>query len=150
MRAVAWKNTQAGIDRRRALARIEAPRREIVPETVQTQPEAVPASAEVIPFARPEIDRLAYLDAPTRRPARQIIDMVACWHGLVARDILEDSRFSHIMAATHDAIAAVYLNCTRYRAIDNTWVHPSLARLGAIFERDHTTCHNSLKKQGLK
>lgn len=148
MRAVAWKNTQAGIDRRRALARVEAPRREIVPETIQTQPEAVSASAEVIPFARPEIDRLAYLDAPTRRPARQIIDMVACWHGLVARDILEDSRFNHIMAARHDAVAAVYLNCMRFH--EGEWTRLSLMRMASIFDRDHTSILHSLKKQGLK
>ncbi len=148
MRAVAWKNTQAGIDRRRALARVEAPRREIVPETVQAQPAAVPASAEVIPFARPEIDRLAYLDGPTRRPARQIIDMVACWHDVPVRDILGDGRFSHIVLARQDAIEAVYLNCTTFKG--GKWARPSLVRLGEVFNKDHTACFYALKKRGLK
>lgn len=148
MRAVAWKNTQAGIDRRRALARVEAPRREIVPETVQAQPAAVPASAEVIPFARPEVDRLAYLDAPTRRPARQIIDMVACWHDVPVRDILDDGRFKHIVEARYDAVAAVYLNCLRFNG--EKWVRLSLSRLGAIFGKDHSTLHHALAKRGLK
>ncbi len=148
MRAVAWKNTQAGIDRRRALARVDATRQEIVPEIVQTQPAAVPAGAEVIPFARPEIDRLAYLDGPTRRPARQIIDMVASWHDLSARDITSDCRFNHIVLARQDAIEAVYLNCTTFKG--GKWVRPSLVRLGEVFKKDHTACFYALKKRGLK
>ena len=148
MRAVAWRHTQAGIDRRRAQARVEAPRREIEPETVQTPPAAPPAKVLSFVKPEPEVDRLAYLDGPVYRPAKQIIDMVACWHGLDSRDIYGPLRFRDIVEARTDAMAAVRLNCRRLE--EGQWLPLSQSRIGLIFDKDHSTVISALRRRGLK
>lgn len=72
-----------------------------------------------------------------------IIARVAFWHGLTVADIMGKSRSDIIVAARHDAIAAVYLNC---RIEGRQYSRP---KLGQIFGLDHTTCLFALRKRGL-
>lgn len=88
--------------------------------------------------------------APILQPASaptahtEIISRVAAWHSLTIADVMGKSRSDPIVAARHDAIAAVYLNCLldgrRY----------SLPKLGQVFGLDHTSCLFALKKLGVK
>lgn len=74
----------------------------------------------------------------------KIIAMVAAWHGIGPRDVLSKSRRDVIVAAKHDAVAAVYLNCK----IDGR--RYSLTDLARVFDVDHTTAHHALKRRGLR
>lgn len=71
-----------------------------------------------------------------------IIASVAAWHGLTAADILGKSRSRPIIAARFDAIAAVYgiIACNGRKL--------TLADLGRIFARDHTSALNALRQRG--
>jgi chromosomal replication initiation ATPase DnaA len=80
---------------------------------------------------------------PPTRPM-DLVAQVAVWHGIEFADIRSRSRKREIVAAKHDAVAAVYLNCQ----IDGR--RYSLNELGKVFDVDHTTVLNSLKNRGLR
>lgn len=80
---------------------------------------------------------------PPTRPM-DLVAQVAAWHGIEFADIRGKSHKRTFVAARHDAVAAVYLNCK----IDGR--PHSLQELGRIFDIDHTTALNSLKKRGLR
>lgn len=75
---------------------------------------------------------------------RVLISMVAAWHGVGELDILSSSRRRPVIAAKHDAIAAVFLNCR----IDGR--RYSMTEIGRLFGIDHTTAFHALQKRGLK
>lgn len=104
----------------------------------QAEQEAKRRADEVIQEAK-ERARNAYGSTP-----RILISMVAAWHGLGELDLFSASRRAPIVAAKHDAIAAVYLNCR----IDGR--RYSLPELGRLFAIDHTTAMHALRKRGLK
>lgn len=70
--------------------------------------------------------------------ARELIAMVAAWHGLSYGDIIGRSRVYAIVRARQDAMAAV-----RY-----AYPHLSLPALAKHFKRDHTTVLHGLQKVG--
>lgn len=73
-----------------------------------------------------------------------IIARVAAWHGMTTADIMCKSRADRLVAARHDAIVAVYLNC-RFEG-----KRASLLKLGRIFGLDHTSCLFALRKMGIE
>lgn len=87
----------------------------------------------------------------TRFPVKEVrtahgnmIAMVAVWHDVTVEDIMRKSRAHPIVAARHDAIAAVYLNC---RIEGRRYL---LGELGRPFGLDHTSCLYVLQKRGLR
>jgi hypothetical protein len=135
-------HTQAGIDRRRAEQRLSG----IEQDNARKPVPAPPVAAQVITFVakEPVVDRLAYLDGPRYRQARDLIAMVACWHGLQVSDLTGDSRKRPITDARQDAMVAVYL-CSRLRGEPH-----SLPRMGSFFNKDHTSIIHALRKRGVK
>lgn len=81
---------------------------------------------------------------PPLRKHDELISMVAFWHGIPMDEIYRDVRSREAVAARHDAMVAVFLNCTLEGG------PPSLPALGRIFNRDHTTCLFALRKHGLR
>lgn len=75
---------------------------------------------------------------------RELISMVAAWHGLTYSDILGKSRAHVVIAARFDAVAAVYGQCR----MDGRKY--SLGELGRLFKRDHTTALWALKRMGMR
>lgn len=75
---------------------------------------------------------------------REIVAMVAAWHGMGERDVYSRSRRVPVVMAKHDAVAAVYLNCR----IDGRQY--TLSELGRVFGIDHTSALHALKKRGLR
>lgn len=96
--------------------------------------------------ARIEAERQRLMAMGKHRTAdpRDLIGMVAAWHGVTADEIVGPGKPSNIMAARHDAVVAVYTNCRfqggRY----------SLKQIGKVFHRDHTSILHSLKKAGIR
>ncbi|MGB3898169.1 MAG: hypothetical protein WA973_06410 [Mesorhizobium sp.] len=76
--------------------------------------------------------------------ASEIIAMVAAWHGVEEQEIYSRSRVVKVIAARHDAIAAVYLNC---RINGKRYSQP---KLGRVFGIDPTSIYHALKMRGLK
>ncbi|MDR7035255.1 helix-turn-helix domain-containing protein [Mesorhizobium sp. BE184] len=75
---------------------------------------------------------------------KELISMVAAWHGLEASDILASGRSRIAVEARYDAIAAVHLLCK----INGRQYSTPL--LGRLFRRDHTTIIHALRKRGLR
>jgi len=86
-----------------------------------------------------ELHRIVPLTAP-----RDLISMVAAWHGYTYEDIISPAKPNALVSARQDAMVAVYLNC---RCVGERY---SLLRLGRIFHRDHTTVLHALRKAGLR
>ncbi len=72
-------------------------------------------------------------------PSRELAARVAAWHHLTAKEIFGPSRRPGIVAARHDAMAAVRM------------ANPalSLPMIGRVFKRDHTTVMHALQKLGV-
>lgn len=79
-----------------------------------------------------------------RASVREVITRVAAWHGLSYAEIIADGRFSHIIIARRDAVAAVWLNCL----IEGK--PPTISSLSRAFSKDHTGILNILRKMGLR
>lgn len=75
-----------------------------------------------------------------RAPPRVLIERVAAWHNMPAAIIMGRRRSRYIIAARFDAIAAVHVAYPKW----------GLARLGRLFDRDHTTILNALRKRGMR
>lgn len=125
MKVYAYSNTQAGIARRQQergqpIAAIEAAK---VERALVTPPVASNVVRLVIP----------------RTEAQQIIADVAHAHGLTYADILSQSRRRKLVAARHDAIAAV----------KNAKPMISLEQLGRLFRRDYSSIRHALVQRGL-
>jgi chromosomal replication initiation ATPase DnaA len=86
------------------------------------------------------LDRHPAVPRERRAPPRVLIERVAAWHGVDAAAILSHRRHARDVQARFDAIAAVKM---AYPAI-------SFARLGRLFDRDHTTIMHALRKRGLR
>jgi hypothetical protein len=74
---------------------------------------------------------------------RRIIAQVAAWHGMPFGDVVGRSHKRPTVAARHDAIVAIYINCR----IDGR--RYSMPELGRLFKRDHTTILSVFNKFGL-
>jgi hypothetical protein len=72
-----------------------------------------------------------------------IIAMVACWHRVSPEEITGRARWTQLMEARHDAIAAVAFNC---RVAGRPL---RLGEIGRHFQRDHSTVFASLKQSGI-
>lgn len=126
MKVYAYSNTQAGIARRaqqrgQPIAAIEAVREE----------------RALVVTPKP-VDNVVRLVIP-RTEAQQIIADVAHAHGLTYADILSQSRRRKLVAARHDAIAAV----------KNAKPMISLEQLGRLFRRDYSSIRHALVQRGL-
>lgn len=80
---------------------------------------------------------------PVPRPqasARELIELVAVWHGLTYDDIVGRANRRAWAQARRDAIVAI----RRARP------HLSLCQIGAIFRRDHTTIIHHLESAGVE
>jgi hypothetical protein len=73
----------------------------------------------------------------------EIIAMVACWHRVSPEEITGRERWTQLMEARHDAIAAVAINC---RVAGRPL---KLGEIGRHFRRDHSTIFASLKQSGI-
>jgi hypothetical protein len=110
---------------------------------------ATPARPRPEPLPTPEADQYHKQPTPIERmsipaQAKKLIGMVAAWHGLEVEDILGPRRRHPIIAARHDAIEAIYLNCRRG---GRRYSLPEVGR--ALGNRDHTTILHALKKRGI-
>jgi hypothetical protein len=157
------RNTEAGIARRAAerrqalLAASQEPSEPPQAPDEAPKPESEPC--KVLPFRRKPVEKpeyraiisecrhRAFLAAfqPYSRPSgRDIIAMVAAWHGLTAADILGRSRSTPIVEARFDAVCEVYRTA---RINGGMYTLPALGRL---FHRDYSTCYHALHKRGFK
>lgn len=85
-------------------------------------------------------DRYPAIPRERRASPQQLIEQVAFWHRLTARDIVGRDRFQHMITARFDAVAAVKRNYPKM----------SLSRLAQVFGgRDHTTIMNALRQRGM-
>lgn len=100
--------------------------REPAPEP-EIAPEDIPAVPEIVV---PEDDG--------RATPERLIKRVADEHGLAFEDLVGPVRDAHIVAARHEAIAAVHA------AFDGL----SYEALGIIFRRNHATIIHALRRQG--
>lgn len=72
----------------------------------------------------------------TRRERfERICREVAAEHGVCVKDMLGASRFKHIVAARHEAIARCYEE-----------THASMPTVGRWFHRDHTSVLNAIRR----
>ena len=96
-------------------------------------------------WSKPEKPRyLAVEPLPLSSP-KEVIARCVAWHpGVTVEDIMSQCRTHRIIAAKHDAIAAVYENCR----IDGR--RYSLPELGRAFGRDHTSILAALRKRGYR
>lgn len=108
--------------------RVEAERR----DGIRARLDAVRARTTVMNIAVPETD------------PRDLIAMVAAWHGVSVKEIMGPGRTVRVVAARLDAIVAVYRNCRCHGDVC------SLANLGRMFNRDHTTILATLQKAGIR
>lgn len=74
-----------------------------------------------------------------KQPVVEIIRVVAVKHGISVQDIKSESRSRHMVEARHEAMALVYK------------LRPdlSLPAIGRIFNRDHTSVLNAVRKMGV-
>jgi chromosomal replication initiation ATPase DnaA len=86
------------------------------------------------------LDRHPAVPRERRAPPRVLIERVAAWHRLPTTAILSTRRDRPAIVARWDAVVAVKM---AYPTI-------SFARLGRLFDRDHTTIMHALRKRGLR
>ena len=75
---------------------------------------------------------------------RELVSMIAAWHGLIPDDIFGLSRRHPVIEARFDAIVAVYDLCK----IDGRKY--SLTEMGRLFKRDHTSILSAFRKRGVR
>ena len=75
----------------------------------------------------------------TATTVRRILATVARMHGMTVEDLKGPRRTARVVRARQDAMAAVWLNCSKL----------SLPAIGRIMRRDHTTVLHALRQRGI-
>ncbi len=83
----------------------------------------------------PEIENTAPLNMLAPCSWRFLVALAALRHGQSAKDIMGPSRSRPVAQARHEAVYLIALHTTY-----------SIARMAVLFNRDHTTLLNSLRK----
>lgn len=141
MRGARPKVKMVAEPRPRSIAEIREEKRAANEKALREMADASRAKAE---RAKRELEAIAsyrcVVETGNGSSAKRIIQMVALAHGVRVSDILGRRRDKLVYAARQDAV----------KAVAEARPDLSLPQIGRIFDRDHTTILNSLRKSGAR
>jgi len=96
------------------------------------------------PVAKASLPPPAVVERPkvevVRSPVQAVIAVIAERHGITVKEMMARSRAGRLVKARHEAIVTVATTCTVGGE------RMSLAQIGRIFQRDHTSILHVLQK----